>query len=125
MSHNFAKEACELFHIPPALEELDFDSWAEYLVAKAEHDKTCDQQAVAWEHWIEQEKVLELQWETEHVRLELEKKRKEEEKERKLAKKKATAVVEVLIDNHWGCNVCLWVSKSLFVSCEDCPPLIP
>ena len=70
MSHNFAKEACELFHIPPAPKELDFDSWAEYLVAKAKHDKTCDQQAMAWERWIEQEKVLELQWEMEHCRQE-------------------------------------------------------
>ena len=28
MSHNLVKEAHELFHIPPAPEELDFDSWA-------------------------------------------------------------------------------------------------
>ena len=54
------------------------------------------------------------------MRLELEKKKKEEEeKERKLAK--ATTVIEVLINDHQGCNVCLQVSKSLFVSCEDCP----
>ena len=97
------------------------------MVAKAKHEKTCDQQATAWEHWIEREKVLEWEWEMDHMRLELEKKKKEEEeKERKLAKaakKKATAVVEVLIDDCWGCNVCLWVSKSSFISCEDCPLL--
>ena len=128
MSRNLVKEARELYHIPPAPKELDFDSQAEYLVAKAEHDKTHDQQAVAQEHWIEREKVLKLQQETEHVRLELEKKKKEEEeKERKLAKvakKKATTVVEVLINDHQGCDACLRVSKSLFVSCEDCPLLI-
>ena len=128
MSCNFVKEACKLFHIPPAPKELDFDSWAEYLVAKAKHEKTHDQQAVAQEHWIEREKVLELQQETERVRLELEKKKKEEEeKERKLAKvakKKVTTVVKVLINNCWGCDRCLRVGKSLFISCEDCPLLI-
>ena len=74
MSCNLVKEARELFHIPPAPEELDFDSWAEYLVMKAKHNKTHEQQAAAWECWIEREKVLELQWEMEHMRLELEKK---------------------------------------------------
>ena len=128
MSRNFAKEACELFHIPPAPKELDFDSQAKDLVTKAKHKKTCEQQAMAQECWIEREKVLELEWEMEHMRLELEKKKKEEEeKERKLAKaakKKATAVIKVLIDNRQGCNACLRVGKSLFVSCEDCPLLI-
>ena len=98
------------------------------LAAKAEHEKTCDQQAAAPERWIEQEKVLELERETERVRLELEKKKKEEEeKERKLAKvakKKATAVVEVLIDDRRGCDMCMWIGKSLFVSCEEYPLLI-
>ena len=107
MSCNLVKEAHELFHIPPAPKELDFDSQAKDLVTKAKHKKTCEQQAMAQECWIEREKVLELQWEMECVRLELERKKKEEEeKERKLAKaakKKATAVVEVLIDDCQGC----------------------
>ena len=125
MSHNLVKEAHELFHIPPAPKELDFDSRAEYLVTKAEHDKSHEQQAMAREHWIEREKVLELEWETERMRLELERKKKEEEekeKEKKLAKaakKKATAVVKVLIDDCQGCDTCLWVSKSSFASCES------
>ena len=72
--------------------------------------------------------MLELEWEMERVRLELERKKKEEEeKEKKLAKaakKKATTVIEVLIDNHWGCDMCLQVSKSSFVSCESGPHLI-
>ena len=96
------------------------------MVAKAEHEKVCNQQAVAWECWVEREKVLELEWETECMRLELEKKRKEEEKERKLAKvakKKMTAVVKVLIDDCWGCDTCFQISKSSFVSCEGCPLL--
>ena len=128
MSRNLVKEAHKLYHIPPAPEELDFDSQADFLATKAEHEKTRDWQAAAWERWIEQEKVLELERETERVRLELEKKKKEEEeKERKLAKvakKKATAVVEVLIDDHWGCDACLQIGKSLFVSCEEYPLLI-
>ena len=116
MSRNLVKEACELYHIPPAPEELNFDSRADYLAAKVEHEKTRDRQAAARECWIEREKVLELERETERVRLELEKKKKEEEeKERKLAKvakKKATAVVEVLIDDCRGCDACLRVGKS-------------
>ena len=53
MSRNLVKEACELYHIPPAPEELDFDSWADFLAAKAKHEKTCDWQATARECWIE------------------------------------------------------------------------
>ena len=64
MSHNLVKEACELYHIPPAPEELDFDSRADFLAAKVEHEKTRDRQAAARERWIEREKVLELEWET-------------------------------------------------------------
>ena len=127
MSPNLVKEAHKKFHIPPAPKELDFNRWAKYLVAKVEHDKSHEQQATAREHWIEREKVLELEQETEHMRLELERKKKEEEeKEKKLAKaakKKATAVVKVLIDDRWGCDTCLRVGKSLFVSCEGSPHL--
>ena len=111
MSCNLVKEARELYHIPPAPEELDFDSRADFLAAKAEHEKTCDWQATARERWIEQEKVLELERETERVRLELEKKKKER-KLAKAAKKKATAVVEVLIDDCQGCDACLRIGKS-------------
>ena len=129
MSCNLVKEAHKLFHIPPAPKELDFDSWAKYLVTKARHDKSCEQQAAAQEHWIEREKVLELEREMERVRLELERKKKEEEEEKekklaKAAKKKVTAVIEVLIDDCWGCDACLQVGKSLFVSCENSPLLI-
>ena len=123
MSRNLVKEACELYHIPPAPKELDFDSRADFLAPKAKHEKTHDRQAAAQERWIEQEKVLELEWETERVRLELEKKKKER-KLAKAAKKKATAVVEVLIDDRWGCDTCLRIGKSLFVSCEEYPLLI-
>ena len=42
---------------------------------------------------------------------------REEEKERKLAK---VAKKKVLIDDHQGCDPCLWVGKSSFVSCEGC-----
>ena len=128
MSCNLVKEAHELFHILPAPEELDFDSWAKYLVVKAKHDKSHEQQATAWECWIEREKVLELEREMERMRLELERKKKEEEeKEKELAKaakKKVTTVIEVLIDDCWGCDACLRVGKSSFVSCEDNPLLI-
>ena len=126
MSRNLVKEARKLFHIPPAPEELDFDSRAKYLVAKVNHDKSREQQAVARECWIEREKVLDLEWETEHMRLELERKKKEEEEKKlaKVAKKKVTTVVEVLIDNCWGCDMCLQVGKSSFISCEGGPHLI-
>ena len=65
MSCNLVKEARKLYHIPPAPKELDFDSWADFLATKAKHEKTRDRQATAQEHWIEWEKVLELERETE------------------------------------------------------------